>query len=160
MDARHSRSADCTKNHQDQAAAHLQHYFHQQVAEAMPAAFDALMRDPFTLSRFLVNHSMHIKPAQLPVLAGNDPAFFASLSAPTLLVLLFDKRQPADVLVCARDALAEKYLADDDTQALVIGAASRKARQAVQDLELQQAEHKALFGRIVAGGRAIETAEG
>ena len=146
---------------QQQAAAHLQHYFHQQVAEAMPRAFELAQRDGFALSRWLVNATMRVQPTVLPVLASTpSAAFLADFGVPTLLVLLFDQRQTPAVSAAARDALTSKYLADEDTQASIIGSAQRMARQAVQALQLEQAEHQALFGRVVAGSRAAETAEG
>ncbi|MBT9495345.1 MAG: hypothetical protein IV107_23990 [Paucibacter sp.] len=126
-----------------QAAECLNTFFQAQVAEAMPKAFEAALVDAFSLSRWLVNATMRVQPAKFgPLDPATDLPMLAGLSVPTLVVMLFDKRQPADVTAAARDALAALYLQDDDTQALIIGAANRLARQAVRDLQAAQAEFK------------------
>lgn len=132
-------------------AAKLRHLHAQQIAEAMPKAFDVALQDAFAISRFLVNGTMRVMPTQWPVLDEADLPVLSSLSVPSLLVLLFDKRQPGAVTVAARDALSAKFLEHDDTQALVIRAARNIAHQAVQDQQLVRAEHQALFSRIAAG---------
>lgn len=141
---------------QEKAAACLQHFFNQQVAEAMPKAIRAQMRDAATLGDWLHQASMRIKPGLFgPLDAANEP-MLGGLSASTLLVLLFDQRQPAAITVAARDALLGQYLNDDDVQAQAIRQANEMARQAVQDLHRAQdlrrvqaftrAEHGSLYG--------------
>lgn len=136
--------------------AKLRHLHAQQLAEAMPKAFDVALQDAFAISRFLVNGTMRIMPTQWPVLDVADLPALGALSVPSLLVLLFDKRQPEAATVAARDALAQKFLEHDDTQALVIRCARNIAVQAIQDQQLVEAEHQALFGRIAAGCRVAD----
>lgn len=140
---------------QAQAAACLQNFFHQQVAEAMPKAIRAALADAATLGDWLHQATMHIKPGLFGPLDAADEPMLGGLSASTLVVLLFDQRQPAAITVAARDVLLGRYLSDDDVQALAIAQANRMAQQAVQDLhaaqhrqreQLQRAEDQSLYG--------------
>jgi hypothetical protein len=158
MEQQQSQAARPPTDHETQAAASLKHFFDAQVAEAMPKAYRAALRDAFTISRFLVNGTMRVQPALFGVLAETELPMLRSLSVPTLLVLLFDKRQPAEITAAVRDAIEALYLADEQTMTVVIGAARRMARNAVQDLQHDKAEHKALFGRVGASVTAEQCA--
>lgn len=143
---------------QDQAAACLQHFFHQQVAEAMPKAIRASLADAQGLGHWLHMATLRIKPGLFGALDAADVGMLQSLSTATLLVLLFDQRQPAEILIAARDCLIGRYLADEDVQALAIAQANVMARQAVQALaqqpqreQLLRAESQALQGGDVPG---------
>lgn len=123
---------------QDQAAACLRHFFHQQVAEAMPKAIRASLADAQGLGHWLHMATLRIKPGLFGALDAADVGMLQSLSTATLLVLLFDQRQPAEILIAARDCLIGRYLADEDVQALAIAQANVMARQAVQALAHSQ----------------------
>lgn len=135
---------------QDQAAACLQHFFNQQVAEAMPAAIRAQLQDALALGHWLHMATLRIKPSLFGPLDAADVSMVPSLTASTLLVLLFDHRQPAEVVLAARDTLLGRYLSNEDVQALAIAQANVMARQAVQDLARVQAftraERDSLYG--------------
>jgi len=138
---------------QPQAAAALQAFFNAQVAEAMPKAIRAQLSDAQALGHWLHMASLRIKPGLFGVLDAADTPMLGSLSASTLLVLLFDQRQPAEITQAARDALLGRYLADEDVQALAIAQATLMARQAVQALakqpqaeQLRRAEAQSLYG--------------
>ena len=141
-------NAGCSS--QDQATACLQAYFHRLVAEAMPKAIRAQLADARALGHWLHMQTMHIKPGLFGPLDAADVGTLRSLSASTLLVILFDQRQPAEVTKAARDALLGQYLDNDDVQALAIATANAMARQAVQDLARVQAftraERQSLYG--------------
>lgn len=135
---------------QEQAAACLQAFFHQQVAEAMPKAIRAQLADAAALGTWLHAATMHIKPGLFGPLDAADVGMLRSLSTSTLLVILFDQRQPAEVIKAARDALLGQYLNDDDVQALAIATANQMARRAVQELyrvqSFTRAERQSLYG--------------
>lgn len=136
---------------QQQAAEALQHYFHQQVAEAMPKAIRASLLDAQGLGHWLAINTLHKRPCYFGPLEAGDIGSMPSLSVATLLVLLMDRRQPAEVLVAVRDALVGHYLADEDVQALAIAQANLMARKAVQALahradDLRRAEVQSLYG--------------
>jgi len=141
---------------QDQAAACLQHFFNQQVAEAMPAAIRAQLQDALALGHWLHMATLRIKPSLFGPLDAADVSMVPSLTASTLLVLLFDQRQPAEVVLAARDTLLGRYLSNEDVQALAIAQANVMARRAVQGLaqrsDLQRvqaftrAERDSLYG--------------
>jgi hypothetical protein len=135
---------------QAQAAACLQHYFNQQVAEAMPKAIRASLEDAQGLGHWLHVKTLHKRPVLFGRLDAPETAMLPTLSVPTLLVLLFDRRQPADVLVAVRDALVGHYLGDEDVQALAIAQANKMARDAVASLARVQAftraERDSLYG--------------
>lgn len=152
MGAQTDQAAQAT---QQQAAACLQAFFHRQVAEAMPKAIRAALADAQGLGHWLHMASLRIKAGQFGPLDAGDVAMLPSLSSSTLLVLLFDQRQPAAVTVAARDVLLGRYLSDEDVQALAIAQANVMARQAVQDLhaaqerqraQLLRAESQSLYG--------------
>lgn len=138
--------------HQEQAAATLQAYFHQQVAEAMPKAIRAQLEDAQALGHWLHMASLRIKAGLFGQLDAADVPMLPSLSSSTLLVLMFDQRQPHAVVMAARDALLGRYLSDEDVQALAIAQANVMARRAVQELharqamELRRAEQQSLYG--------------
>jgi hypothetical protein len=136
---------------QEQAAACLKHYFDQRVAEAMPAAFSHALSGPMTIAGWLyraaaVHSCAHFGPLD----EDSDLLFVGSLSVPTLLVLLLDKRQPAAVTVAARDALQSLFLADTQVKEAIRADAEGMARRAVQHLvsqqQLERAEDLALYG--------------
>lgn len=135
---------------QQQAAASLQHFFHQQVAEAMPKAIRATLTDAQGLGHWLHMATLRIKPGLFGPLDAADVGMLRSLSSSTLLVLLFDQQQPGEILKAARDCLMGRYLADEDVQAVAIAQANVMARQAVQDLARVQAftraESQSLYG--------------
>ncbi len=133
------------------AAAEMQAAWTAALAEAMPRAFSLALGNTFGIARFLVNGTMRLEPADHPVYFTVSREFMAELSVPSLLALLFDKRQAPFVMVRVRDELAERYLGDEDTQALIIRTARGIAINMLQDQQLVKAEHKALFGRLVAG---------
>lgn len=143
---------------QEQAAACLQHFFHQQVAEAIPKAIRASLADAQGLGHWLHMATLHIKPGLFGPLDAADVGMLQTLSTSTLLVLLFDQRQPVEILIAARDCLIGRYLADEDVQAVAIAQANVMARQAVQALaqhpqreQLLRAESQSLYGLEVPG---------
>lgn len=111
MDEQHEKAGRAA---QEQAAACLQHFFNQQVAEAMPKAIRASLADAQGLGHWLHMATLRIKPGLFGALDAADVGMLQSLSTATLLVLLFDQRQPAEILVAARDCLIGRYLADED----------------------------------------------
>lgn len=139
-----------------QAAACLQDFFHKQVAEAMPKAIRAQLEDALALGHWLHRATLRIKPGLFGPLDAADVSMLESLSTSTLLVLLFDQRQPAEIIVAARNALLSRYLSDEDVQALAIATANVMARRAVQALAQQpclnrvqaftRAESQSLYG--------------
>lgn len=135
---------------QEQAVATLQHYFHQQVAEAMPKAIRASLADAQGLGHWLHMATLRIPPSQFGPLDADDVPMLGGLSSSSLLVLLFDQRQPAGITAAARDVLLGRYLADEDVQAATIAQANVMARQAVQELARTQAfaraERTSLYG--------------
>lgn len=137
--------------HQEQAAACLQHYFNQQVAEAMPKAIRAQLTCALSLGHWLHMATMRVEAAQFgPLDPETDVPMLGGLCASTLLVLMFDQRQPAAIVAAARDVLLGQYLANEDVQALAIAQANVMARQAVRDLARVQAftraERDSLYG--------------
>ena len=136
---------------QAQAAAAMQQLFDQRVAEAMPAAFNRALTSPMAITTWLARAGAAHSCAHFgPLDEYADLLFVASLSAPTLLVLLLDKRQPAAVTVAARDALQAHFLADSVTAAAIRADAERLARRSIQHLAQQQAleraENQSLYG--------------
>ncbi|RTL40540.1 MAG: hypothetical protein EKK53_15235 [Burkholderiales bacterium] len=159
MGERHERAGQAA---QQQAAACLQHFFNQQVAEAMPKAIRASLADAQGLGHWLHMATLRIKPGLFGPLDAADVGMLQTLSTSTLLVLLFDARQPAEIVTAARDCLIGRYLADEDVQAVAIAQANVMARQAVQALvqqphreQLLRAEAQSLYGVEVPGAAPV-----
>ncbi len=135
---------------QDQAAACLKHYFDQRVADAMPMAFRHALTGPVTIAGWLYRAAADGFASQLGVIDEDHLLFVGSLSVPSLLVLLMDKRQPVAVTVAARDALQAHFLADSAVKAQIVSEAEGMARRAVRHLAQQQqierAERQSLYG--------------
>lgn len=139
---------------QSQAAASLRDFFNRQVADAMPAAIRAQLTDATALGHWLHRATMRVQAGVFAPLDANHTAMLRSLSASTLLVLLFDQRQPDVITMAARDALLGRYLADEDMQALAVAQANIAAQRAIQALcrqrhaeqDLHRAESQSLYG--------------
>lgn len=118
-----------------QAAAALQDFFDRQVAEAMPAAFDRALGGPSVLAGWLYRAaSVQTCGHYGPLDPADDLLLVGSLSVPTLLVLLFDKRQPVEITAAVRDALLHHFLSDSEIQKLIKTDALVAARRSVQKL--------------------------
>lgn len=117
------------------------------VASWVPLAQIRILADAAGFGRWLQLQCMRIR-ASVPhdVLSDETvPQQLQFLSVPALCALMLDLRQPAAVTVAARDALAIKYLASDDTQARVIGLARQCALDELHDEEQTRSDHDELF---------------
>lgn len=149
-------AAEDLKAVEAKAASSLRHYFDQRVAEHMGDAFVRVLGSPVTLAGWLYRAASELACSHFGPLDGDaDLLFIGSLSPPTLLVLLMDKRQPAAVTIAARDALQAHFLADSQTKDHICSEARRMARQDVQQLAQQhdaaRAERQSLYGLEVPG---------
>lgn len=117
------------------------------VAAWVPTAQIRVLADAAGFGRWLQLQCMRIR-ASVPQDVLSDetvPQQLQFLSVPALCALTLDLRQPAAVTVAARDALAIKYLASDDTQARVIALARQMALDEIADEEQTRADHDELF---------------
>lgn len=141
-----------------QASAALQDFFDRQVAEAMPAAFDRALGGPSVLAGWIYRAASAQDCGHFgPLDPADDLLLVGSLSVPTLLVLLFDKRQPVEITAAVRDALLHHFLSDSDIQKLIQTDALIAARRSVQklasdstcaerDAAVVRAERQSLYG--------------
>ncbi len=138
---------------QEQAAAALQHFFDQRVAEVMPAAFGRALGSAPLLANWLQRACAHGVCSQIGKLqdSDDDVLMVGSFSAPTLLALLMDSTQPDVITVAVRNALVCHFLADSETKAHIKADAEGLARRAIAHLvqvqQLERAEAQSLYGR-------------
>lgn len=135
-----------------QAAAHLGEHFVERVAEFLPVAQDSALRSQVLFTGWLYRVAA-TEPFD-PILGEIDPEhllWVGGLSAPTLLRILLDRKQPGLVVLAARDALCARYLADAEVHNSVQLQAEGMARRAIAQMALQQdqlrrAEAQSLYG--------------
>jgi hypothetical protein len=125
-------------DHLDTAAAALASFHAAKVQEYWPVAMRQALQGPSTLAGWLYREAACGVASHLGPIDEGELLFVGSLSVPSLLVLLFDERQPGVVKLAALDALRGHFKADSAVRANVEMQASAMARRAVRHLVEQQ----------------------
>lgn len=145
-----------------EAIAAITSQVNARVAAWVPTAQIRVLADAAGFGRWLQLQCMRIRSSvpQDVLPADTVPQQLQFLSVPALCALTLDLRQPAAVTVAARDALAMKFLASDDTQARVIALARALALDEIHEEQQTRAEHQALFDAGMGGPSAVSASLG